>query len=101
MKETVLGNPDKFPVINSLNKIFDEIDDNDKSFKYCTTLIREYRESISKLDDIKDNKFRLFMFKLLSEYYVNNLNKSLMSKSIITHMTNLIQSIYKNERNIL
>jgi len=101
MKETVLGNPNKFPVINSLNKIFDEIDDNEKSFKYCSTLIRKYRESIYQLDDLKDIEFRLFMFKLLSKYYIDNLNKSLMSKSIITHMTNLIKSIYKNERNSL
>lgn len=101
MKETVLGNPNKFPVINSLNKIFDEIDDNEKSFKYCSTLIRKYRESIYQLDDLKDIEFRLFMFKLLSKYYIDNLNKSSMSKSIITHMTNLIKSIYKNERNSL
>lgn len=100
MKETEFGSPIKFPVINSLNKIFSEIDDNKKSFKYCATLVRNYRESIRALDDLKDEKFRLFIFKLISKYYVDNLNNSAMSKPVLTHMKNLIESIYKNERDL-
>lgn len=97
MRDTIFGDSNKYPVINSLNNIFNDLDDNEKSFKYCTTLIRDYRECIRKLNNLDDKKFGRFMLNILRKHYVSNLGESTMSEDIVSHMKNLIDSVYKNE----
>jgi len=93
------GNSNEFPVINKIVEILIELD-NDSKFVYCSRLLQRFSVSMSSINII-DKKTRLYLCKLISDDFRNNLLYSYGSGNIplnlYTHLDNLIVGLYRKE----
>jgi len=70
----------KFPVIKMLENLWV---DNSNIRKYCSTLIKEYNESIHKLYLISDSDYRLFVLRLIKNEHLKRLDESSIDKKLL------------------
>lgn len=100
LRPDTIGDPNKFPVINSIVGILEEMDCINLT-RYCIKVINELHTIINNIQCV-NKRNRIVLLKLIQKHYYGRLKESInngskLNTNLENHMKNLIFAIINNE----